>query len=500
MGRTRAHSVTSWRPLPSPERDCPLPDGVLPFCFGFELEVMIHPKSTSNIELPSNRSVSALRSFGFHLLRSISDKLIDAGFENPVEIVSPILVADDTWSLILDKFWTTLLHDFDLRMDSTYGFHVHVSFRDGVFSTSQLRNVAKAIALWEPATSRCTPLSRQDAVTAFCQSNLHAPGLQSLFRQYGPLRGLVASYSLIDGLSRDDLIDFVCPGKHFAWNLLPSKSGRSGSIEFRRPPGVVTAKKAKHWVAFTMCFVWMAIRFDTELFIAKFQGATNFQEINHPDFQSQLLEAAREIGEDGRLDPRLLQQDDPTKLHITQIGKRALEWLSTSLPTQRDNAGKCFSMITALFHPFPRLHHELRAPIWGFAVTPRIVHIRTNTLKCSSPTPLLAVMQASHESRQHATYQKSFFTAANSGSETRDEFMEDFTALRELHIVIEDCIGLWGTTFEACFYGCPRENVRFLDLRSGLLLNSFLLEMAYLWTAENGGLIRGVENVDEEVM
>ncbi|KAF7553010.1 hypothetical protein G7Z17_g3938 [Cylindrodendrum hubeiense] len=208
-------------------------------------------------------------------------------------------------------------------------------------------------------------------------------------------------------------------------------------------------------------------------------------------------------------------------------------------------------MATASFHPFPRLHFELRALIWGFAAAPRIVHIRTDSTDFSSPTPTPAVMQASQEARRHAPYRKSFFTTTNSGFESRyvwanfemdmicvedenpkrlaphlaeiqrlkftipadkdelmysfffhysREFMRDFTALQELHMVIEGCIGLWGTTFEACFYGCPRENVRFLDPQSGLLLNGFQLEMAYLWRAENGGLVRDVDDVDTEVM
>ena len=62
-----------------------------------------------------------------------------------------------------------------------------------------------------------------------------------------------------------------------------------------------------------------------------------------------------------------------------------------------------------------------------------------------------------------------------------DKMMGDFTALHELHMVIEDCTRRWGTTFEHCFYACPRENVRFLDPQSGLLLNGFQLEMAFRW-------------------
>ncbi|KAK7430958.1 hypothetical protein QQZ08_002487 [Neonectria magnoliae] len=104
--------------------------------------------------------------------------------------------------------------------------------------------------------------------------------------------------------------------------------GKPGSIEFRRPPGVVTLKKAQHWIAFTMSFIWMAIRFDCQRFANKFRDeSTNAEKIYHPTFEDQLLSAARELGEDMRLDARLKQPDDPLKLHLTMTTRQQLEWL-----------------------------------------------------------------------------------------------------------------------------------------------------------------------------
>jgi hypothetical protein len=76
-----------------------------------------------------------------------------------------------------------------------------------------------------------------------------------MLQTHGPLRGLAKLFATIDSLDRDSIADLISPGKFFAWNFLPSKSDGHGSIEFRRPPGVITAKKAKHWIAFTLAFV-----------------------------------------------------------------------------------------------------------------------------------------------------------------------------------------------------------------------------------------------------
>ncbi|KAF5017107.1 hypothetical protein F66182_11014 [Fusarium sp. NRRL 66182] len=263
----------------------------LPLRFGFELETMIRPKSSIGIHVPVESSVAEQRRFGFQLLPAISHDLEQGGFRStvfdpnevehpdysvwnvmldgslskrhqrdgyyPVEIVSPILDADTEgeWAGLVDRLWRTLLQSFEFRMDSTCGFHIHTSFSRGDISMSQLRNVAKAVAFWEPATARHCPLSRQDSVIPFCVSNTRAPEIRSMLQAHGPLRGMAKLFATIDKLDRDEIVDLICPSKFFAWNFLPSRTDGHGSIEFRKPPGVISAKKAKHWIAFTLAFV-----------------------------------------------------------------------------------------------------------------------------------------------------------------------------------------------------------------------------------------------------
>jgi hypothetical protein len=131
---------------------------------------------------------------------------------------------------------------FEFRADISCGTHVHISLSSGAYCDSQVRSMAKAVIYWEPATRRCAPASRHDQVQSFCKSNLSREVMCSrALERYGPLRGLWYAFDYIERAARDSVVNSVCPGKYFAWNFNPCKTGGHGSIEFRRPPGVVSA-------------------------------------------------------------------------------------------------------------------------------------------------------------------------------------------------------------------------------------------------------------------
>jgi len=144
---------------------------------------------------------------------------------------------------------------FEYRRDTSCGFHIHTSPLTRSYTLEQIRQITKAIVFWEPATAECAPPSRQDRVLGFCKSNISMPVPVAFpLDTHSAWRGHQAVAGHIDNSSRDDVVDYVCPDKYRAWNLLPSKQDGFGSIEFRRAPGVVTAKQAKHWIAFIMAF------------------------------------------------------------------------------------------------------------------------------------------------------------------------------------------------------------------------------------------------------
>ncbi|KAL7920664.1 hypothetical protein ACQKWADRAFT_297579 [Trichoderma austrokoningii] len=195
----------------------------------------------------------------------------------------------------------------------------------------------------------------------------------------------------------------------------------------------------------------------------------------------------------------------------------------------------------------PRLVH--------ISITPTVLKPwkRTGEYDFASPTPPPALMHACQESRQCAPYKKAFFTTLPDESGIRyiwvafeqdmicveddnldrlspheadmrrlrftiptgdrgdlvfeafgrssNHMLESFTALRELQLAIAEaeCFLAWGSTWPGPGYGgCPYENVKFLDLNTRLLLTGPQLEMAYIWSWQQGGRVLDMDTFDED--
>ncbi|KAI8948997.1 hypothetical protein F4801DRAFT_431703 [Xylaria longipes] len=205
--------------------------------------------------------------------------------------------------------------------------------------------------------------------------------------------------------------------------------------------------------------------------------------------------------------------------------------------------------IWALAAEGPRILHvriEDR-PVWTSAT-----ELEHDTVY-SSPTPPPAVLHACRESRQAAPYERSFLTspgiaearyiwvnfqqdmiclpdadihrlepygaviqrlrftvppsdpALSGGTDEywfhySEEILEPFTALRELHISIPETFLQWGSIAQFVpFLPLGPENVRFIDLHTGLSLKPDQYAMAYIWSCQDGGKVRNMDDIDEEL-
>ncbi|KAI0438660.1 hypothetical protein F4803DRAFT_534364 [Xylaria telfairii] len=207
--------------------------------------------------------------------------------------------------------------------------------------------------------------------------------------------------------------------------------------------------------------------------------------------------------------------------------------------------------MAATFHPFPRLPAELRQQIWSLAAGPRILHISvlqtspSAPTKYTSPIPPPAMMHACQESRQHAPYQKAFFSSRHvyiwvnfqhdmicladdkveqlaphyatiqrlrfTAPKYESYFYETFwrhsreifgvfSALRELHVAVEVGYLIWGASLKNVgFTQCLKENTRFIDLHTGLMLNIPQIEMTEKWSDHQGGKVLDLDDFDYEL-
>lgn len=209
------------------------------------------------------------------------------------------------------------------------------------------------------------------------------------------------------------------------------------------------------------------------------------------------------------------------------------------------------------FHLFLRLPQELRAHIWSLAAHPRLIHVRWKTnysetvekVHVITPTPCPPVMQVCRESRKHAPYRRAFTIGsepryiwvnfetdniclqafylkdleshkldiqrlritAKHGWSSYEAFgnwdikdLRDFPALQEIHVAIDDSVLVWAYTFEERYWGeCPRENIKFIDNTSGLILNGYQLWAVSDWGTyhswDGEGKIKDINNLKEEI-
>lgn len=148
---------------------------------------------------------------------------------------------------------------------------------------AELALLAKAVLYFEPALDSLAPPTRRDSTTYWCQSNRASQAFRDVTNLNGcfkivdqavvdnidnevaAMAGVVRAINLVPascayGRAHGKKRDFV-RGKAFKWdfsNMLPKSTGCGsglGTIEFRQPPGSITADEVCTWVTLALAFV-----------------------------------------------------------------------------------------------------------------------------------------------------------------------------------------------------------------------------------------------------
>jgi len=146
--------------------------------------------------------------------------------------------------------------------------HVHVCRGVDKFRNTDLAEICKALCYFEDAITKVMPADRKENIWAVSNVLGHptkgSAVNQKLKRRYGsvPKNSWQPFFEYLDKVSVNTVHDMLSSrNRYVSWNFENVKE-HCGTVEFRRPPGVKTAKEASHWAAFTVGFIAQAMIVD----------------------------------------------------------------------------------------------------------------------------------------------------------------------------------------------------------------------------------------------
>jgi Putative amidoligase enzyme len=158
------------------------------------------------------------------------------------------------WQQEISEVFSILQACCEIRLTSGCATHVHVSPMLGTtFNIDQLQRIIKQIIYYDSALTTIMPPDRKD--NTWAESNVKVTaGWKAAYDQV-PQRTWAPIFARLDGHKFvASLLLGLCQNRYVSWNFAQVLGG-SGTIEFRRPPGVKTPAEANHWIAFTLGYV-----------------------------------------------------------------------------------------------------------------------------------------------------------------------------------------------------------------------------------------------------
>ncbi|KAM7200877.1 hypothetical protein V8F20_005119 [Naviculisporaceae sp. PSN 640] len=203
-----------------------------------------------------------------------------------VELVSKVY-STKSYATPADSWLTEFVTIFDVLrrccwIQTTKGCSTHVHVSRGVdqkFSDDEVRGICKAICYFDSAITEVVPEDRKNNIWAASNCIGNDPDMESVSvklrdayskaLKLGWKTALFDTYLGEDNLNRGNAYKVMqygarpgkIAGRYVSWNF-QHVDDPCGTVEFRRPPGVSSAKDALHWIAFTFGFVSEAIKTD----------------------------------------------------------------------------------------------------------------------------------------------------------------------------------------------------------------------------------------------
>jgi hypothetical protein len=209
----------------------------------------------------------------------------------PVEIISPILrdnhnPPEERWEPEVDKIFRALNKRGRVSTNTSCGTHVHLSPGSERWSLEDLKKLSCCILYFERAFEALYPEAEWPKIYAKeAQRNKRARHAKANWTDNKNLRekSYVESVEDIRGIKNvAKLIELMNPPdeyyedpplfcrRSFAWNftnLGPTTQGtESGTVEYRRPPGVQSSNACVSWVRLAIAFVRAVLQVDDPIY------------------------------------------------------------------------------------------------------------------------------------------------------------------------------------------------------------------------------------------
>lgn len=219
--------------------------------FGIELEIIGAANSKFDIACALvNAGVSCrVENYG-HAVPS-QWKLVPDGSlrgQNACELVSPPL-AFNAANIATVRLVCDTLNSLGVKVNSTCGFHVHVSAAD--LDAQAMKNLVALFVRFEPQMDKLVPKARRSSQWA-------ASNLRNIARSTSLDRTFVALSRIDAATGTDDLRRQSGGSRYMKLNLEPML--RQGTVEFRQAAGTTNADKVVGWVALAVGMVTSAKR------------------------------------------------------------------------------------------------------------------------------------------------------------------------------------------------------------------------------------------------
>ncbi|EHA48169.1 hypothetical protein MGG_10956 [Pyricularia oryzae 70-15] len=197
-----------------------------------------------------------------------------------IELVSPKYNLYSKWIDDLDTIFAVLGSSFVVVASPSCGTHIHIS-TEPAMEAQEVCTLAKMILSTEPAFDALMPVARRASARHWCQSNRAGSAflgskltLEQCFQvvdlaaRDGGVAGVVAALNTHSpeagsGFARATRGRLArLSGQRFKWNLagLVNEGVGTRTMEFRQPPGSVTADGVRGWVELTLGFVEGGLR------------------------------------------------------------------------------------------------------------------------------------------------------------------------------------------------------------------------------------------------